>query len=495
MRLKRFNWLSDGAIPLCVALLRVLWLAPWLELLRQWVAPATHSPVLPLAVMLVYLTCSMAAARLAAGRMARLSLGRIALAVGGFVALLIALWWQFYRSPYGLFDPRWLTAMGAEMGGWVGSLPASLLALPALIYLWVQGILDGQQALDRDDTWHAFMFGFVALALCAIASFAMGNGIPAGMSHLVLLYFATGMAALALSSLETTRGYAANKGNGQIAVDRYWLVSVASVIVILLGAGLLLSVVLTPDVAARLLGWTSGLMDLLGKLLYYVIIAFAYVIFALLQPLIDFVKSQMTGQRQDQQVQTTDYGSQLEQLQKGTATVPPAVFDVMRWAGLAALILAIGLIFALALRRFQRRNTDSADETRESILTRSLLSRQLRDLLRNRLGRLRDQAAADVSPFLTLDGEAVTRRQIRQMYQAFLAAMTGRGRQRERGQTPAEYEQAVQDDVAQDSAALTALTDAYVEARYAKQAPERSRVEPVRQAWQRLQSLLSPPPK
>jgi hypothetical protein len=300
------------------------------------------------------------------------------------------------------------------------------------------------------------------------------------------------MAALALSSLETTRGYAANKGDGQIAIDRYWLASVASVIIVLLAVGLLLSILLTPDVVARLLGWTSRLMDVLGTVLYYVLMVFAYVIFAILQPLIDFLQSQMTGEKREQELQMPDYESQFEQMQKGVATVPPAVFDVMRWLGLAALVLAIALIFALALRRFQRRAAENTHETRESILTRSLLSRQLRDLLRNRLRRFGDQGAGDVSPFFALDGEPETRRQIRQMYQAFLAMMKDHGHARERNQTPQEYQCMVHDDIAQEGAALSALTDAYVQARYAARPPERSRIEPVRQAWQRLQALLSP---
>ncbi len=492
---KRFNWLSDGAIPLLVALLRVLWLAPWLELVRQWAAPPAHAPILSLGLMLAFMGCSMTVARLAAGRIANLSLGRGVLVVCGFAAILFVLWWQFYRASSRFLDTRWLNAMAAEFGGWEGSLPAPLFALPLLMYLWLQGTIDGQRPLDRDDTWRAFTVGFLALVLCAIVSFAAGKGIPSGLSNLVLLFFATGMAALALSSLETTRGYASGKGEGQIAVDRYWLVSVASVIVVLLAVGLLLSIVLTPDVAARMLAWTSGVMDVLGKLLYYVLLVFAYLIFALLQPLIDFMQSQMKGQNADQQLQIPDYKEQFQEVQKGTATLPPELSGILRWLGLAVFILLVGLVFALALRRLQRRKDEVINETRESILTRDLLSRQLRDLLRNRLRRWRGQAAQTLSPFLSLDGEPETRRQIRQIYQSFLAAMSERGRPRGRGQTAAEYERTVQGDVAQEQAALAALTDGYVQARYAARPPQQGRVESVRQAWRRLQALLSSPEK
>jgi hypothetical protein len=492
---KRFNWLSDGAIPLLVALLRVLWLAPWLELVRQWAAPSAHAPVLSLGVMLAFMLCSMLAARLAAGRLANLALARGVLVVCAFVAILFVLWRQFYSAHSGFLEPRWLTAMADEMGGWEGSLPASLLAVPLLLYMWLQGTVDGQRALDRDETWRAFTVGFVALALCATVSFAAGQGIPAGLSNLVLIFFAAGMAALALSSLETTRGYASGKGEGQIAVDRYWLISVASVIVVLLVAGLLLSVLLTPDVVARLLAWTSGVMDLLGKLLYYVLLVFAYLIFALLQPLINLLQSHVREKNGEQTLQLPDYKEQLEQVQRGAATLPPEWGAVLRWLGLVLFLVIIGLIFALALRRLQRRKDESSDETRESILTRDLLSRQLSGLLRGRLRRWQGRAAQAFSPFLALDGEQETRRQVRQIYQSFLAVMSERGRKRERSQTPAEFERTVQSDVAQEQAALAILTDSYVQARYAAHPPQRSRVEPVRQAWQRLHALLVPPQK
>lgn len=480
-------WLSDIVVPVLIAVLRVAWLAPWLELVRRWLAPSSAGPLLPAWLLLAVLLSAAACARLLA-RSASLTVARLLQALAGFVALVLLVWWQFFSAGYALWATTWLSELWRRLVGWESELPAVLLALPVLIYLWLQGTLDGSPA-EREDAWGAFAGGFVALALCAVAALLDGRGLPPGMETTVFVFFTAGMAALALASLVSARSAAVRSGDGQIAVSRYWLASVASVIAVLLLAGLLLSLLISPAVIARALSWTSAILNLLGTLLYYVLLVFAYLVFSLLSPLLNMFNGQPRQPAQSSQSDSYNFTEQFKELQQGNVSAPPRVLDLLPWLGLALVVLIIALAFALALRRLQRPASDDVDETREIILSRGLLGAQLAGL-RNGLRRARGAAAPLLNPFLSLDGEAEPRRRIRAIYQAFLSAMQLGGHERQPGQTPAEYKETARTVLPDAAAALDTVTTAYEQARYAAQAPTTAAADRTDKAWSQIESTL-----
>ena len=93
--------------------------------------------------------------------------------------------------------------------------------------------------------------------------------------------------------------------------------------------------------------------------------------------------------------------------------------------------------------------------------------------------------------FLPLDGEEAGRRRIRFVYQRFLAAMVARRQPRAPGQTPVEYAQEVGDLPPPQRAALDALTEVYVVARYALAPPTPGQVAAGEAAWAGLAPALA----
>ena len=83
-------------------------------------------------------------------------------------------------------------------------------------------------------------------------------------------------------------------------------------------------------------------------------------------------------------------------------------------------LLAV-VVFALALRYFRNQRSESAEETRETILSRDLLHDQLSSLWHDWRARLR-HGLAQTSPFLSLEGVESQRRAIRALYQQLLSA-------------------------------------------------------------------------
>ncbi len=498
MSWSRWNWLDDAVLPLAVAILRACWLWPWLELTRRWFSPSRQETLLPVSLMIALFLGGMAAGRWASidpkglRDPSGLWRARLAVAGGGLVIIVLVLWGRFYRMSYHLWNVRWLGALGLSLTHWGDEIPAPFITLIASAYLWLRGVLDGRRPLLYDDVWGAFAAGFVMLALLVLGAAATQSGIPTGTEHAVLLFFGTGMAALALSGLEVARGSGRRQTEAQLKLNRYWLVSVASVIVGLLGLGLGLSALIAPETVARALSWTSIILKILGWLLYYLFFAFSYLIFLILDPLIRWLRSLLSSPSPREPMQMPDFQRQFEEMTQGQpATIPPALEEAFRWLGLAIVVLVIGLAFALALRRFWVGKEDEVEETRELILSRDLLQEQLSRLWRNWLQRLRRAPSVVFSPFLSLEGEPDTRRAIRAIYQALLAAAGERGLPRARGQTPIEYRNRLGELFPNAPGALDTVTDEYVQARYNPDVPTVEQAERARQAWEELQATLT----
>jgi hypothetical protein len=488
MSWRRWNWLNDVWLPLLLATLRACWLWPWLEIARRGLSPSLTEELLPMPLIVAVLLGGMAAARRALTGDDRLLRARLKVAGLGLVTILAALWYQFYRA-HPPWDVRWVGGLGLAMIRWGNEVPPPFIVLLAATYLWLRGVLDGRKPLDHEDIWGAFTVGFLGLAF-ALAAAAAGSGrLLASFSRLIFPFFAIGMAALALSSLEPVNRSVKESGT-RLGFNRYWGVSVVSVTVGLLGLGLVLSALITPEVVANSLSWTSAILNILGQVLVLVFLVIAYLVFLLLEPLLKWLQTLARPDAPIPQIQLPNFQSQLEAMSKNTTPASLTIGEWPRWVGLTGLILVIGVVFALALRRFWKGAGEEIDETRETILSRDLLQAQLSALWRNWRDRFRRAPERVFDPFLSLEGEVDARRAIRAIYQALLGAAKARGLPRSRSQTPLEYQRTLEEALPDAQDALNTITDGYQRARYAPQPPGAEHVEWVRQAWDRLRAAF-----
>lgn len=308
---------------------------------------------------------------------------------------------------------------------------------------------------------------------------------------MVLLHFAAGMVALALCSLQLARGAVLSGGEGEVQAGRYWLATVAAVIGSLLALGLGLSYLIAPGSIAQAFRWVTVVLAVLGRVVLYLALALAYVLFLLLMPLINWMQNRIVQQQRPDQGELQDIQQQLEELSRGASAVNPAVVDWLRWLGLATLVCLIGAAFALALLRLRRNGAEEADETRETIFSRELLEAQLGEMWRQWLRRLRRSPRAPVAPYLSLEGEAPTRRTIRAVYQDMLASARARGLPRLPGQTPLEYKRTLEKAVPGAEGSLATITERYHLARYGPELPTTVQASEALDAWSDLQARLA----
>ena len=463
-----------------VVTMRVAWLWPWLLALGAWLAPAYGQPMLPLWSLFALLLGGRAAAHIVATRAHSPRQARAAMAVLGPLLILLLIWWQYGR-PLPLWDVRWLQLATGEPAFWAHGVAPAVIAFFVAAGLWLRGVLDGGTPTNHQAIVAAFVTGSVAFAVLLLGSRLAGAALVDGAQAWLVIFMTAGMAALALASVERSL-YAGNMDAPiRLSLNRYWLGSVALVIVTVLLLGLLLSALIAPEMVAQMVGLLSPLVDLLAQAILAVIYVVVYVIFLLLTPLIEWLRSLLAAR---QPLETAAEFAAFQPfsplLADPAAGMPVALVEPLRWGVIIVVIIAAAVIFALALRFLRMTEAAAVDETRESILSRSLLGEQLRALL----ARLRRQpGTGETAAFLSLAGETPARRQIRGRYQAFLAAMAARNQPRHPGATPADYAAQVADLTAEQEAALRTLTSVYVAVRYGDALPDAEQIAHSDSAW------------
>lgn len=455
----RLTWL----LALLVATMRVAWAWPWLLLLGRWMAPSYADPVLPLWSLFALLLGGRAAAQMATARAANLRQARLWMAAAGPVVLLLLLWW-YYGRRLALWDVRWLQIATGSPELWGREAAPAAIAFFAAAALWLRGVLDGGAPPDHEAIVSAFGVGSVAFALLFLMNQMAGGAAVMGAQGWLLVFIASAMAALALASLERSLYAGSAAVANRLRLNRYWLGSVALVIAVVLLLGILISAVIAPETVAQVVGLLMPLVDLLAQVLIAIVYAVVYVIFWVLTPLIDWLRALLAARDPlETPLELTPLQPLSPLLTEQSAGNGADMVEPLRWGLILVVLIGAALLFALALRLLRVTEVSDVEETRESILSRSLLSDQLRALW----ARLRGQPGGEVTPdFLALDGESSTRRQVRARYQTFLKAMAARGQPRSPAATPHVYAASLDELSPAQQSALASLTDSYVAVRY-----------------------------
>ncbi|MCW5851424.1 MAG: DUF4129 domain-containing protein, partial [Anaerolineae bacterium] len=229
-------------------------------------------------------------------------------------------------------------------------------------------------------------------------------------------------------------------------------------------------------------------LDLFARVLYLVFVAIVYILFLVLEPLINFIRNLPRDTNQlPQPIEMPDLQRQLEEASRGQAAIPAWVSSLSHALLILGALMIVILLFALAFRQFYGYKEDGIEEDREFIGSWDLLRAQLADLLA-RLQPKPGRAAGQ--PFLPLEGED-GRRIIRQMYQTLLAAASRAGYKRAPEQTPIEYLDTLAQWKPDCNLPLHILTDAYDEARYSQAPISGVQLNVAQQAWRTLQRLLT----
>jgi len=476
--------------------LTAVWLDLWVEWTRgAWLGGAALPRLWP---------AGLAVLGLAASGLTDLALGqktvpprsaRAALAgTGALAVFLISAWGIGGAAVAGIL--RGEPGLGARLGA---ALPTVLAAL----YAWWQGQTLGRSPLGNRALRATFNTGLLALAPLLFANSLLAVLSGEKLLAALLLFFGLGLSALALSSLRHLRLQQRACRLTTLALSRQWLATSSAVIGLVLGAGLLAARLAAPAALNRLAAALTGLLDQTLSGLGWILAPLAVLLDQLLAPalpaLAAFMERFITALSLAIDrlrgllallVELVSLGGSHDAAGRRLAAflASPAFQAGARWSGLILALSAAAIIFWLAARRWWGPLARDEDEQRESVLSGRLLLAQLRNLL-NRRPRRRPSPPPD---YLILSGAPDDARLIiRRAYQAMLEWARSLRLPRAAGQTPRAYAQMLAGAVPEGHDAIDLLTQAYVVARYAAEAPSIEHARRAEGAIARLKALHS----
>jgi len=449
--------------------MRLCWLYPWIEVVSYSLFQLDQ-PLIPLWLIGLILLMSWGLTLWAVSQEAVLWRWQLSITGLGLGLLLWLLWWRLYRPAFPIWDMSWAEHLIRDLTGWQGVWrPLTLTLIGA--YLWWRGIADGRTPPWHEATFRSFSVGLFWLVALVLLSHYWPALRPPTLWPAAVAFVVSALIALALVDLEEARRRGGRvAGTRPTTVNRYWLVTLLTTLGLITLLGLTLTTIAAPSRIAALLAMLTPLLnflaDILTPVLYYLLLAIAYLLFLILTPLARALNRLIRFSMPElgQEPSPEDFASQFEQLERRRAQAPPWLGATAKVMFLLLLVGGIGLIFALALRRYTRQDEEGVEETRELIWSPELLREEWRALIQ-RLRRRGRGAGKAQSPFLPLSGVERDRRAIRQVYQQLLVWAGDQGLPRPPGATPHEYAAALDDHY--PAPEWRTITEAYTWARYA----------------------------
>ncbi len=474
-----WNWIEFWLIPVIVAVMRVAWLAPMVQLVLNNVFVHPVGVVYPFWWLFVLLLGATALQRL-------LESYRWGLAVAIALGLLaVPVTWAIVLG----FTPEaplaWLLEQLVALTDFSIGLPSGLIIMIVTLLVWRRGLMSDE--INYSSVWTSFVFGTLTLGGLMLLREEFLTEIPAlYLAPAMVTFVLSGLLALALLSLIGTLSVEERRGSGMITIDQYWLLAIGSLVLATMLLGWLMGLAFAPETVWQVLRFFGPLWDAVAFLLIGFATLIAYLLLWLIAPLVEALYRRVMPVIREFDI------DELREFLFEQAPTPDTITNGngIDWGPILRplfVVLLVAIAVWLFIRAWQRlRSSSDPDivETRESILSTRLIREQLRDLFRRRRGIS--------TPFLPLDPANSNRDAVRAYYQNLLASMQKAGLPRPKGATPYRFDAILAAHWPDEKALLDALTEEYVRARYAPEEPDDEQVARAMRVWQDLQHTVNP---
>ncbi len=475
--MRRDRGLEELALLGLIAAVLAVWLELWVRWLLRVAAPDLPGPpLLPGVLWLLTFAGGLLTRRVL--RQPHWSLRRVRAAVGGAGAAAVGLALWLALAPHFRGEAWYSRAALADL------ITQGTPVFAACLVAWWQGLATGRATIAHHNVLGAFHTGVLALAGLLVANALWPVYTGADVLAGVLAFFSFGLSGLAIASLRRLVLWQRAVATSSAGYNRYWLLTVATVMAVVLGGGLLAARVLAPEAFQRLADRLARVGEVIALVAGVVIAPVAFALAGLLAPLFPFLARLVHGLADVFNRIVALAGALvglllrlaawrlpelISQEQMDALLSSPGFQSGVRWSLVLSGLLVVALVAWLAVRRVGLPVTQSEDETRESIFNRQLLWAQLLALLR---GRRRRAPLTAPAPYLALAGPPDdARTMVRRAYRVMLEWASSLSLPRAAGQTPHAYAQQLAGAVPQGQAAIIALTRLYQRARYSAEPP------------------------
>ncbi len=345
--------------------------------------------------------------------------------------------------------------------------------------LWLRGIALGQEDVSEFSVAQSFRIGVGVVVLGAIAHVLLPW--PIGATAATFLFFASGMAAFALTHI-------VSMGPQESAGLSDWPKTAAITVGGIALGSIALAIIAEGDVGRVI---ASG-FRLVGMALTPVVVVVAWAI-GMVVEVITYVLLYATSFLRDGSepitfTPTTPNFANVERTEGGSGVVPFWVLRFLGWLVVLLVILTVAYLLwrSFALRLRSRRGQEG--EERERLESEESLGEDLAEALASLIGRFGRRGRQQQPPrgFDPRDPRAVALG----AYHALLNLAADGGIRRGQSQTPDEFQAAL--SVRYPASDVSILTDAFTRARYGFVVPTDAEAAAIHEAWDRLRSRDDP---
>lgn len=470
------DWIERVAIPFATALMRVAWVYPYIVIATNPTISGSEAVRLP-AWLFFALTFG---ATLLAHLASESREGRVIAILTGIMACLTVI---FVAVPPTAGLGGWFSQLVNDILYWQQTLPAPVVLLVVTALLWWRGL--ATYRMEHEDFALSFLTGavmmIVLLGLNVILPPILSGGVLAGS---MLVFLVAGLSTLAMAG--ALQHMSRNTENTGITLNlsKQWLLAVISVIGVVLLLGWALGFLIAPDSIRDAIAWLNPVWRLLGRIVYYILYPFIYLIFLLLQPLLNWFEGRFQA-RPEEGMPTPPPAETFEPTDVVPTEIPPFLDFSLRGLVAVAIIGVFLMLFIRVVQQYQPKRKLLIVEDRERIWSWDLMKEQIGSIL----GNLRQTRTPLFGPLAGALGDP--RRMIREAYRKLLALAVEKGFARAKRDTPHAFEQRLAEMAPAARDEVKALTDAYVAARYDATPPTAEQAQEAEQAWQRIQDALS----
>jgi len=424
-------------------------------------------------------------------------LGRLRMA-GGWVQALTFLGWLAAYLAWIPLDPAYRhTNVWAHPSSFVQSDAYLIPPLLISMGIWWAGMSYAADIANlsaeeiRTVVQRDWIVLFASVVLAALVGGEAGRSALEAARLAVPILIIVSLALVAGAEVEATRKLAASRG-GQAPGWGRWLRLVGGVAAMVLVLTLLVLALLSPGALEAVVGGIAAVARIIGAILAYILLAVIWAIFQIviaITKVIEWLFGDVFGpiQQPEMQSQPAFNMDALQQKERETKAWEYAI--LLRWAGLAAIVMVAAFLLFRFTRRSSMEDEDGlVDEQRDSVFSADLARQQLRDLFRRRHRAVRP-------PRLDLDRPPASVRET-MVYLETLAVRQGVGRRD--NETPDDFTSRLRAAWPGIGAALIEFPHRYEHVRYGDE-PDTSGTpdaEAARRDWARIWEARknAPPP-
>lgn len=322
-----------------------------------------------------------------------------------------------------------------------------------------------------------------AIVIGAVAGGAMGRHTldSAAVALPVLL-----ICGLAVASAVQTRQAQKRVKTGGSRAGLGWVGSAVGLAVAIVLLGLILATIAGPDVWLRVLNPFGGLIHLIGRGLYYILLGVAYVVYLIMWPFL-WLFHHFAGTPPKQPQQQGQTGQQKPKLPDHVHQVLPTwAIHTIEIAIFVALVAFVVWLVLRSMKRYRKQESDEGtEEIHESVWSKDLAMDQLRGWLHGL--RPRRAAGERISPWDLNTVPATVRDAYRHVL--VLAARQGKTTARTPVESPVDYADRVGGVWRPARDPLDDLTLRYLHSRYGERDSDED-AKLAREDWEAIRAYL-----